>query len=190
MRSRCRPSSRRARRRPIVILADVDRLADRRRERPDDRRLRRAVDAVDGVDRVEGPFARLTDPQTGAPTDARAGAPRSTPLPRDQLPARARAPPRPLEDLRPRVDTVRLDAISPLPPSARPAPPSSRPSGGLAGDGVTAQVGGARRQRLRLHVSARPAAIPYAIGLTLLASGVILFLLFGSVVIPIKAVHA
>ena len=55
------------------------------------------------------------------------------------------------------------------------------------GDGITTQVGGAAATGHDFLVSQAERA-PYAVGLTLVASGLILFLLFGSVVIPIKAV--
>ena len=54
-------------------------------------------------------------------------------------------------------------------------------------DGVTTQVGGLAADGQDFMAS-QSATIPYAIALTLGASALILFLLFGSVVIPIKAV--
>ena len=54
-------------------------------------------------------------------------------------------------------------------------------------DGVTAQVGGLAAQGQDFMAS-QSETIPYAIAWTLGASALILFLLFGSVVIPIKAV--
>src|SRR4029078_727677 len=57
----------------------------------------------------------------------------------------------------------------------------------VAIDGVSAQVGGIAAQG-RDFMTSQDDTIPYAIALTLAASAVILFLLFGSVVIPIKAV--
>ncbi len=55
------------------------------------------------------------------------------------------------------------------------------------GDGITTQVGGSAASGYDFLVSQGQRA-PYAVGLTLVASALILFLLFGSVVIPIKAV--
>src|SRR5207344_1583290 len=55
------------------------------------------------------------------------------------------------------------------------------------GEGSTAQVGGSAASGHDFLVSQAQRA-PYAVGLTLLASGFILFLLFGSVVLPLKAV--
>ncbi|MFL5643169.1 MAG: MMPL family transporter, partial [Chloroflexota bacterium] len=87
-----------------------------------------------------------------------------------------------------RGSTVRLDAISPLSPSKPAATdmiPVIRAIDG--GSGVTTQVGGSAASGHDFLVSQAERA-PYAVGLTLLASGFILFLLFGSVVLPIKAV--
>ena len=55
------------------------------------------------------------------------------------------------------------------------------------GDGITTQVGGAAASGYDFLVSQAERA-PYAVGMTLLASALILFLLFGSIIIPIKAV--
>ena len=87
-----------------------------------------------------------------------------------------------------RGSTVRLDAISPLPPSKPDATdliPQIRAID--PGDGITSQVGGSAAIGHDFLVSQAERA-PYAVGLTLLASGFILFLLFGSVVLPLKAV--
>jgi putative drug exporter of the RND superfamily len=171
---------------PIVILAGVDgsptsaaniqRILD----------YAKAVDAVDGVDRVEGPFMGLKDPQTGAALDA-AGIAALFAAPRDQLPPELAAGLARLEDTYIRDDTVRLDAISPRSPVS-PAGTAVIPAvRAVAVDGVTAQVGGLAAQGKDFMLS-QSATIPYAIALTLGASAFILFLLFGSVVIPIKAV--
>jgi RND superfamily putative drug exporter len=146
----------------------------------------KAVDAVDGVDRVEGPFFGLKDPQTGADLDA-AGIASLFAAPRDQLPAELAAGLKQLEDVYFRGNTVRLDAISPLSPVS-PAGTAVIPAvRAVAVDGVTAQVGGLAAQGKDFMIS-QSASVPWAIALTLGASAVILFLLFGSVVIPIKAV--
>ena len=146
----------------------------------------KAVDAVDGVDRVEGPFAGLKDPRTGADLDA-AGIAALFAAPRDQLPPELAAGLDQLEKTYIRGDTVRLDAISPLSPVS-PAGTAVIPAvRSIAVDGVTAQVGGLAAQGKDFMLS-QSATIPWAIALTLGASAFILFLLFGSVVIPIKAV--
>jgi len=146
----------------------------------------KAVDAVDGIDRVEGPFANLEDPKTGAELDA-AGIAALFAAPRDQLPPQLAAGLAQLEQAYIRGSTVRLDAISPLAPVS-PAGTEVIPHvRAVAVDGVSAQVGGLAAQG-RDFLTSQAQTIPYAIALTLGASAVILFLLFGSVVIPIKAV--
>src|SRR4051812_6436197 len=87
-----------------------------------------------------------------------------------------------------RGSTVRLDAISPLAPSKPDATdliPQIRAID--PGTGITTQVGGSAASGHDFLVSQANRA-PYAVALTLIASALILFLLFGSVVIPVKAV--
>src|SRR5262249_32612453 len=142
--------------------------------------------AVNGVDRVEGPFFNLNDPATGKPLDA-VGIAALFASPRDQLPPQLAAGLDQLEKTYIRGSTVRLDAISPLAPVS-PAGTAVVPAvRAVAVDGVDAQVGGLAAQG-KDFMTSQAETIPYAIALTLGASAVILFLLFGSVVIPIKAV--
>jgi RND superfamily putative drug exporter len=84
--------------------------------------------------------------------------------------------------------SVRLDAISPLEP-ATPAGAALVPEirDVAAGDGITTMVGGVAATGYDF-LQSQQARLPYAIGLTLLASAIVLFLLFGSIAIPIKAV--
>src|SRR5262245_53353111 len=171
---------------PIVILATVNGSPTDAANIQKILDYAKAVDAVDGVDRVEGPFFGLKDPQTGADLDA-AGIAALFAAPRDPLPPELAAGIARLEDTYIREDTVRLDAISPLSPVS-PAGTAVIPAvRAVSIDGVTAQVGGLAAQGKDFMLS-QSATIPYAIGLTLAASAFILFLLFGSVVIPIKAV--
>jgi len=141
-----------------------------------------ALSDLDGIDRVEGPFS-IADPATGIPLAPEAVAALYA------MPAGQRPPG--LDALLARYvhdDTVRLDAISPLSPSLPAATdmiPVIRAVG--AGDGITTQVGGSAAIGHDFLVSQGERA-PFAVGLTLVASAVILFLLFGSVVIPVKAV--
>jgi len=171
---------------PVVILATV---AGSPTDPPNVQKIldyAKAVDAVAGVDRVEGPFAGLKDPRTGADLDA-AGIAALFATPRDQLPPELAAGLDQLEKTYIRGDTVRLDAISPLSPVS-PAGTAVIPAvRGIAVAGVSAQVGGLAAQGKDFMLS-QSATIPWAIALTLGASAFILFLLFGSVVIPIKAV--
>ncbi|HEV7604121.1 MAG TPA: MMPL family transporter [Candidatus Limnocylindrales bacterium] len=167
---------------PIVILADVvgvpTDLANVKAITADAAR----VDALDGIDRVESPFA-IRDPQTGALLTPEQVAGLFA-LPVSQRPAG-------LDALLARYvhgSTVRLDAISPLPPS-RPAATNLVPLIRAIdpGNGIRTEVGGSAAIGHDFLVSQAQRA-PYAVGLTLLASGLILFLLFGSLIIPIKAV--
>jgi RND superfamily putative drug exporter len=171
---------------PIVVLAtvqgsptdaaNVHRILD----------LGSKIDALDHVDRVEGPFAGLKDPSTGADLDA-AGIAALFTAPRDQLPAELAAGLTRLADAYIRGSTVRLDAISPLAPlspSGTEVVPNVR---AVTVAGLTTQVGGLAAQG-KDFMASQSATIPYAIALTLGASAVILFLLFGSVIIPLKAV--
>jgi putative drug exporter of the RND superfamily len=140
------------------------------------------VDAIDGIDRVESPFV-IHDPATGALLSPEQVA-QLYALPAGQRPAGLDA----LLAQYVRGSTVRLDAISPLPPS-RPDATDMIPHirAIQAGTGITTQVGGSAAQGYDFLISQAQRA-PYAVGLTLFASGLILFLLFGSVVLPIKAV--
>jgi RND superfamily putative drug exporter len=87
-----------------------------------------------------------------------------------------------------RDGTVRLDAISPISPS-QPAATDMIPTIRAIdpGAGVTTAVGGTTAAGYDFLAS-QSARAPWAVGLTLFASGLILFLLFGSVVIPAKAI--
>jgi RND superfamily putative drug exporter len=140
------------------------------------------VEAIEGIDRVEGPFT-ITNPQTGQPF---------TP---DEVAAIYALPdgqrPPGLDALLAQYvsgTTVRLDAISPLPP-AKPAATDLIPlvRAVPAPEGMSTEVGGSAATGYDFLVSQSERA-PWAVGLTLLASGLILFLLFGSLVIPVKAV--
>src|SRR5512143_2790456 len=171
---------------PIVILADVP-------GSPTDPATIRALmayadrlTALDGIDRVEGPFS-IVDPTTGRPLTPEqvailyahpdAPAPASIATLREAMLARYV-----------RGHTVRLDAISPLPP-ARPAATGLTPAirALSAGDGITTQVGGGAATGYDF-LSSQAERAPFAIGLTLLVSGAIIFLLFGSLILPLKAV--
>lgn len=141
------------------------------------------VEAVEGIDRVEGPFA-IRDPQSGALLPAEQVAALYA-LPAGQRPPGLDA----LLDAYVRDGTIRLDAVSPIEP-AKPEGtalvPTIRGMAIPAGiDGV--QVGGVAAQSYDF-LESQNESMPWAIGVTLIASAVILFLLFGSVTIPIKAV--
>ena len=138
--------------------------------------------AIDGIDRVEGPFT-ISDPATGLPLSPEQVAAVYA-LPSGQRPAG-------VDELLAqyvRGNTIQLAAISPLAPSS-PAATDLIPVVRKVdpGSGITTQVGGAAATGYDFLVSQAERA-PYAVGLTLFASGFILFLLFGSVILPLKAV--
>ena len=167
---------------PIVILADVE-------GSPTDVSTIEAIHAysaqliaIDGIDRVEGPFA-ISDPATGLPLSPEEVAAVYA-LPDGQRPPGIDA----LVAQYIRGNTIQLAAISPLSPSTPQATdliPVVRAVD--PGAGITTQVGGAAASGYDFLVSQAERA-PYAVGLTLLASGFILFLLFGSLILPLKAV--
>src|SRR5260221_1980855 len=146
------------------------------------------LDGLDGIDRVEGPFA-LTDPTTGQPLDAN----QVTQLyaaPAGTLPPQLADAVEKLKGVYIRGNTVRLDAISPL--------KSNEPAGTKLVAAVRAaqpsdpaitriQIGGVAAIGEDFLIS-QAERLPWAVGTTLLASAIILFLLFGSLAIPIKAV--
>ncbi len=167
---------------PIVILAKIP-------GSPTDPAMIRALSdyaaaltTLDGIDRVEGPYT-IADPQTGTLlTPAQVAALYA--LPEGERPAGLNT----LLSQYVRGSIVRLDAISPLPPSEPAATGMiSTIRATTAGDGITTQVGGSAATGYDFLISQAERA-PYAVGLTLIASGAILFLLFGSLIIPLKAV--
>ncbi len=138
---------------------------------------------VSGVERVESPFTGIPNPATGQPLTvdelvALYGQPRAAWPP--QLAA--------LWDRYVHASTVRFDAISPLQPSS----PAGTAVVAAArdvdpGPGLTAMIGGQAATGHDFLVS-QTERIPYAVGVVLLAMFAVLFLLFGSVVLPIKAI--
>jgi len=142
---------------------------------------------IEGIDRVEGPFT-ITDPATGAVLDAGQVA-QLYAAPEGALPPRLAAAVVALKDAYIRGSTVRLDAISPLHPTTPegtavvPAVRAVEP-----GDGIGRVAFGGAAAISEDFLVAQNDRMPLAIGTTLLASALILFLLFGSIVIPLKAV--
>jgi RND superfamily putative drug exporter len=166
---------------PIVVLADV---AGDPLDEANVRALVRysaALEGIDGIDRVEGPFSRLRNPRTG-------GA-----LTEDEIVALFGAPQRPPEleallDAYVAGSTVRLDAISPIDaaqPEATDLIPLVRALD--PGNGIATSVGGSAALGYDFLASQADRA-PIAVGVPLVASGFILFLLFGSMILPAKAV--
>ena len=167
---------------PIIILADVPGSPTSVETIAALRAYSDELAGLDGIDRVEGPFS-IRDPQTGTELTPEQVAALYA-LPADQQPPGLDA----LRQEYIRDGTVRLDAISPISPS-QPAATDLIPKirGIDAGDGITTALGGTTAAGFDFLAS-QSARAPWAVGLTLLASGVILFLLFGSVVIPVKAI--
>jgi len=137
---------------------------------------------LDGIDRVEGPFT-LRDPETGAELSTAQVAAMYA-MPEDERPPAIAA----LLDAYVRNATIRLDAVSPVSPS-QPAATDMIPVIRALdpGAGIEAMVGGTTAAGYDFLLSQGERA-PWAVGLTLFASGLILFLLFGSVVLPAKAI--
>jgi RND superfamily putative drug exporter len=171
---------------PIVVLADVPGSPT------DPANVRLLADygerlaAIEGIDRVEGPFT-LTDPATGQPMTPDAVA-QLWSTPRDQLPPELAAALGQLEKAYIRGSTVRMDAISPI-DAAQPAASAMIPvvRDLVAGDGIVTEVGGTAALGHDFLVSQAERA-PFGVGIPLIASGFILFLLFGSMILPLKAV--
>jgi RND superfamily putative drug exporter len=166
---------------PIVILAEVQgdpTSAENVRALAE---YAAAVDAIDGIDRVESPFSNLRNPQTGDPlTIDQLVLAYATPTYRAQL--------QPLLDAYVRGSTVRLDAISPFPP-AQPQATGQVPIVRAleAGNGIVTQVGGAAAGGYDFLHSMEE-RVPLMLVTVITAMLVVLFLLFGSVVLPVKAV--
>lgn len=141
------------------------------------------IDALDGIDRVEGPFT-IRDPQTGSVLPAAQVAALYA-LPAGQRPPGLDA----LLEAYVRDGTIRLDAVSPIEP-AQPAGTALVPTIrdlALPAGIERVEVGGVAAQS-HDFLESQNRSMPWAIGVTLIASALILFLLFGSLAIPIKAV--
>ena len=140
-----------------------------------------ALAAVDGIDRVESPFSNLTSPITGQlMTPAEIEAAWANPAARPLL--------QPLLDAYVRGSTVRFNAISPY-PAAEPTATAQIPviRAVDAGEGITTAVGGmAAGSYDFLHSMEQQ--LPLMLITVIGGMIIVLFLLFGSVVLPIKAV--
>ncbi len=145
-----------------------------------------ALAAAQGIGHVEGAY-RLTDPSTGAVLAPEAVAALYA-LPPAQRPAQIAAALEALQKAYVRGSVVRFDAISPLDP-ATPAATSLTPTlrAISAGPGISTKIGGIAAGG-HDFLQSQADRMPYAIGLTLVASALVLFLLFGSIAIPLKAV--
>jgi uncharacterized membrane protein YdfJ with MMPL/SSD domain len=135
------------------------------------------------VSHVESPFSGLRDPQSGEPLSPDATA-RVWAQPAAQRPPQLAA----LQQAYVRGSTVRFDVISPLDPAV-PAATSMIPTirSLPGGPGIRTEVGGAAALG-HDFLTATDERLPWVVGAVVSAMLVILFLLFGSVVLPIKAV--
>jgi RND superfamily putative drug exporter len=166
---------------PLIVLADVegDALA------PDAIRtlagLSAALAEVDGVARVEGPFSGLVNPLTGEPlTIEQLVVAYSDPTFRPVL--------QPLLDRYVRASTVRIDGITALPVASPQAGALVAAVRGLdPGPGIRISLGGTHAGSTDF-LQATGERAPYMVVTVVLGMLVALFLLFGSVVLPIKAV--
>ena len=142
--------------------------------------------AIRGIDHVESAYS-LTDPATGARLPPEQVAVLYA-TPAAQRPPRLAARVAALQQAYVRGDIVRFDAVSRLDP-ARPEATGLTPviRALPAGAGIATMVGGISATGWDF-LQSQADRMPYAIGLTLIASALILFLLFGSIAIPIKAV--
>ena len=138
------------------------------------------------ISRVEGAYS-LTDPTTGAALTPEQVAAIYA-MPAAQRPPQVAAAISELQQAYVRGSIVRFDAISPLDPST-PEATSMIPGIRVlpAGEGITTQVGGTAAAGHDFLIG-QADKMPLAIGTTLLVSAIVLFLLFGSIAIPIKAV--
>ncbi len=146
------------------------------------------VASVPEVTSIESPFRHpaLVDPHTGAPLDT-AGVTAFYAAPDAALSPAALALRQSLERYI-SGSTVRLEVHTTGNPSQREGLELTTTLRGVdPGPGVTTQVGGYIAGNYDTLASMRERT-PWAVGMTMLVSAVVLFLLFGSVVLPIKAV--
>jgi putative drug exporter of the RND superfamily len=142
-----------------------------------------ALAAVEGVERIESPVTGIPNPATGEllTTDQLVGL---YGQPRDAWPPQLAA----FWDAHVVGSTVRFDAISPYvssSPEGTAVIPRARALEPPAG--LTAEIGGAAALG-HDFLAGMSARIPITVGIVLVAMGAILFLLFGSVVLPAKAI--
>jgi putative drug exporter of the RND superfamily len=166
---------------PIVILADVQGDPTSEENVRALAAFAAAVEAIPGIDHVESPVSGLIDPLSGRPLTVEGYV-----VAYGEPTLRARL--QPLLDAYVRGSTVRLDAISPMAPS-QPESTALVPQLRAvdAGGGISTQVGGAAASD-HDFLHAIDERLPLMLGTVIAAMLVILFLLFGSVVLPVKAV--
>jgi RND superfamily putative drug exporter len=146
------------------------------------------VGAVPQIEAVESPFRHplLLDPQTGQPPSAAQVAQLFT-VPIELLP-RAQQQLRTYLETYIAGSTVRLEAYTRLDPVRSESLALTSELRELdPGSGITTQVGGTIASSHDTLSSMR-ARTPWAVAVTMLVIGIVLYLLFGSIVLPIKAV--
>jgi RND superfamily putative drug exporter len=171
---------------PVVVLAEIPgdpTTADNARALAE---YAARLDDLEGIERVEGAFS-LNNPQTGAAMTAKEIAAFWS-APDQALGPELAAMRTAVKERYIAGSTVRLDAIhpgSPAEPAATELIPVVRsvepPAGAVVTVGGVAALG-------HDFLASQAERMPYAVGVTLLASAIALFLLFGSIVLPIKAV--
>ncbi len=176
---------------PIVILVDTAAEPTSADSIRAVRAYTEQLVALEGIDRVDGPFSQdFRDPATGRELSIEEIA-QLYAAPPEALPPELAAALATLRETYIRDHTVRLEAISPLKsstPAATTLISDVRAAGSALEPGLTRmQVGGAAAIG-EDFLQSQAERIPWAVSTTLLASAIILFLLFGSIAIPIKAV--
>lgn len=171
---------------PVVVLATVDGDPTSPANALALARYADALSAIKGVDHVEGAYV-LADPATGAKLTPEQVAALYA-LPAARRPPTVAAGIAALQAAYVRGSTVRFDAISPLDAATPVATSLTATIRTLpAGAGITTQVGGVAAGGWDF-LESQAERMPLAVGLTLVASALVLFLLFGSLAIPVKAV--
>ena len=159
------------------------RLTDEPRQHPGARRVRRAGGCARGHRPGREPVRHPRSGDRSAPQPG-AGGPALCAA-RRPAPAGCRRAPR---AVRPRLHgPPRRDQPAAAVATRGDRPHPADPGASSPAAGITTTVGGSAAIGHDFLVSQAERA-PYAVGLTLFASGAILFLLFGSVVLPLKAV--
>jgi putative drug exporter of the RND superfamily len=166
---------------PIVVLAHVQGDPTSPENALGLARYASELGSIPGITRVDSPFSNLTNPQTLAPmTPDQIASAWQDPSVRARL--------QPLLDAYVRGADVKLQAVSPFPPAQPQATDMIPKLRALpAGGGISTRIGG---QAAAGHdfLAAMTDRIPLMALTVVAAMLVVLFLLFGSVVLPVKAV--
>jgi RND superfamily putative drug exporter len=166
---------------PLIVLADVE--GDPTGEQTLDQLAgyARALEGIEGVARVDSFFTGLPNPLTGeALTTEQVVAAYRVPALRELL--------QPLVDRYTQGSTVRIDVISPYLTSAPQTADLVAAVRGLEpAPGMTTTLGGAHAAGVDFLASMEERT-PYVMTTVIVGMLVVLFLLFGSVVLPVKAV--